>query len=1704
MSSIDNRIVQMQFNNKQFEAGAKTTLGTLSKLKQALNFSGVKTGVDTLGSAINKALNVSGVASGIDSLNSKFSTMGIAWQRKIQLITDEVISASDTISKALSTDSLMAGLDEYTLKMDNIQTILTNTASKGTTLDDVNNALGELNKYADDTVYSFQDMTRAIGQFTTQGVDLETATAAIKGFSNLAAGTGTSNTDLARAEYQMSQALSTGVVKLMDWKSLETAGGMGGEYFQKGLIETAKSMGKTLPEGLEEGLISFRESLSDDSSSDPDWLTTDVLLTTLNKFAEDPTLKAAATEVKTFKQLIDTLKEALGTGWADSWEVIIGNFEEAKKLWTAVSDTLGGLIGNMSNARLEMLKEWKSLGGRDAAIQSIANAYKALTTVVEPAAQAIRKVFPKMTGKQLADLTKQFEKFTEKMSLTGAESSSVYRLFENLSNAVKNIINVIRVMASSFKMVFPSSFRDTLFSIVDILGSLAGKVKFATSTIGKLQIVAKGIFSVFSISFKVLKSLFNVIKPLFGYITSGYGSVLNALVKVSQFLINLDESIKKTGVLDAVLGKVVNSFKKAIDWIKSIGYGIKGFFTDIVDSVSYLFGTIKNVVGEYLQGTVLNTIYETVVSIKDKIVGIVGDILTDISKIWGDGEAIDTSAISIAKSTKTLSLLSKVLSVIKDIFTKIGETIGSIAEHLSPVIDALRTAVKSVFGLVKSFVTTFASGIDSSTIELLFDNVLKMISGGAIFAFIKTFKKSGDTVNRTMTNLSTTVNNLLLNFQGIGANLNATAGSIKTMFDSLTGSIKSMQTSIKAKTLREIAVSIAILAGSMLVLSLINVDHLLPTIGAMASLFAELTGSMIALTKLTSDVGVKQMGAVSVAMVAMSIAVAILARSLYKMSKVDPKTLSNSALVMTGLIGALIAVSRTLSRDTKGMVKGAIALVIFSSAIKNLAKTVQILSAVPTDKLISGLIGTLVLMTGITVAMRVGKFDSIGIKSAIGIYIFARAINVLSDAVLSLGSADLVTLAKGLGAVAIAMGATVGSLILVNKFAGDSKFLSMGIGMVLFATGIKILASSIAAFGSMRWESIGKGLLTFAGTMAVVVGSVILITKFAGNAKFIAASVGLVIFSAGMAILGKVLQGLGSMSWESIGKGLLTFAGAMAVVVGSVILLNKFAGSADFLATAAGLVVFSVGLKAIASVIDSFSGMSLKEIGTGLLAFAGSMAVTVGSLALLSKLVPAPQLLITAAALVIVSIAIKALADSMAVLSGLGIQGVLVSLLALAGAFVVIGAAAVIIGPLSIVILALGVAIASLGLGMALAAASIFIFVSALTAFIALGSGAGAAITAMITAIAAGIPALLAAVGKGIVALVQSIAMASGSLASAALLTLISVLTAIRDNIYQITQLAADIIVGFMDGLSSKLPDLVNSAVNLIITFIDSLGTAIDEHGEEFLDAIWNLFKSLGRLGLKIIGKGKELIGKLWEGIQNLPLVQNVKDFVGDAIDGISEKINDIFDIGKNLIEGLWNGIKDAKDWVIDKVKGVGQDILDGLSGIFDEHSPSKKTAEMGEYLMEGLGIGIDNKANYALSSAETCAKDTMSMFNDVLSKPFKTDYTSMNALKPTLDLSNVQYGRSAIATMLNGHSISIDGMRTSLTADFTKTLSGVDFSNDEVVSAIRELRSDVQALSENMESMQIVMDTGTMVGELAKPMNKEMSRLNAYARRHN
>ena len=364
MSSIDERIVQMQFDNKQFESGIQSTLKSIDNLKKGLNFDASTQSLSDLEKA-GKRFDLSSIAAGVESLTNRFSNLGIVGITALQNITNAAIRTGTQLAKSLTVDPISTGFQEYETKMNAITTILTNTQDKGTTLDDVNEALAELNEYADKTIYNFAEMTRNIGTFTAAGVDLDTATSAIKGIANLAAGSGSTPQQAATAMYQLSQAIASGRVSLQDWNSVVNAG-MGGQLFQNALKTTAKEMGIVVDES-----VSFRESIS--SYGGTSWLTSDVLVKTLEKFAEDETLVKAATQVKTVTQLLDTMKESVQSGWATSWEYIIGDREEAAEFLTKVNDAFSKLIGSSEEARNSMLKFWHDNGGRDAIIDAISN-----------------------------------------------------------------------------------------------------------------------------------------------------------------------------------------------------------------------------------------------------------------------------------------------------------------------------------------------------------------------------------------------------------------------------------------------------------------------------------------------------------------------------------------------------------------------------------------------------------------------------------------------------------------------------------------------------------------------------------------------------------------------------------------------------------------------------------------------------------------------------------------------------------------------------------------------------------------------------------------------------------------------------------------------------------------------------------------------------------------------------------------------------------------------------------------------------------------------------------------------------------------------------------------------------------------------------------------------------------------------------------
>ena len=343
-TTVDQRVVEMRFDNKQFENNIQTSLSSIDKLKKSLNMDGATKGLESVEKASGK-INLSGLSNAVETVNAKFSALEVMAITALANITNSAVNAGKSIVSALTIDPIKTGFQEYETQINAVQTILANTSSKGTTLDQVNNALDELNRYSDKTIYNFTEMTRNIGTFTAAGVDLDTSVSAIKGIANLAAVSGSNSQQASTAMYQLSQALAAGTVKLQDWNSVVNAG-MGGQVFQDALKETARVHGIAIDDMIkDEG--SFRETLQ------KGWLTSDILTETLSKFTGDlneeqlrtmgyseeqiasiikmgQTANDAATKVKTFSQLFDTLKEAAQSGWTQSCEIIDGNFDEAK------------------------------------------------------------------------------------------------------------------------------------------------------------------------------------------------------------------------------------------------------------------------------------------------------------------------------------------------------------------------------------------------------------------------------------------------------------------------------------------------------------------------------------------------------------------------------------------------------------------------------------------------------------------------------------------------------------------------------------------------------------------------------------------------------------------------------------------------------------------------------------------------------------------------------------------------------------------------------------------------------------------------------------------------------------------------------------------------------------------------------------------------------------------------------------------------------------------------------------------------------------------------------------------------------------------------------------------------------------------------------------------------------------------------------
>ena len=678
MSGVDDRVVAMKFDNEAFQRKLGETITSLDKLRTSLDFANSKKGLDDLGRA-GQSFTMGNMGGVVDGISGKFLALSTVAITAISNITLKAISAGTQIVKAFSLDPVLQGFQEYETNMNSIQTVLSNTKDAGTNLQDVNEALDKLNQYSDQTIYNFAQMAKNVGTFTAAGVDLDKSVNAIKGIANLAAISGSNSEQASTAMYQLSQALAAGKVSLMDWNSVVNAG-MGGEVFKKALFETGKAM-KTITdvplgtsfEDWEKKGGTFREQMQ------KGWITADVLSTTLSSFSGDLTeagLKqlgfgdaaakkmvelgkmgiAAATEVKTFTQLMSTVKESVASGWSQSFRLVVGDFEEAKKLFTEINAGIGGLVGKSADARNDLLKGWKELGGREELILGFKRAIHGLGEIITPIKEAFRDIFPPMTAQRLYELTQGFTRLMSVFLVAEGNGEKIKRAFAGVFavleigwEVIKNVIGLFKDLLSVFDgggnaaLDFAATTGDSLVALNKALVEGGGIRDFFDKIRGYIQKAAE-----FLGNFKD-----NVVEMFEAF--RGSEQTENTVNRISD---RFDQ-------LDRASGKVAGAWQTLLSVFRKIG--------EVLDEIFNHLRTWFSELGQKLADAMKPGDFNAAVDAVN--VGLLGGILIVLKKFFtqglklnfGDGiiENIRNSLDGLTNSLKAMTLNLKANALLK-------------------------------------------------------------------------------------------------------------------------------------------------------------------------------------------------------------------------------------------------------------------------------------------------------------------------------------------------------------------------------------------------------------------------------------------------------------------------------------------------------------------------------------------------------------------------------------------------------------------------------------------------------------------------------------------------------------------------------------------------------------------------------------------------------------------------------------------------------------------------------------------------------------------------------------------------------------------------------------------------------------------------------------------------------------------------------
>ena len=1063
--TIDERVVSMQFDNKQFESNVKTSMSTLDKLKQSLNFNGMSKGLEEINASARK-LDFSGISNGIDTVKTKFSYLQATIQHQINNIVDSAVGAGKRISSAFTIEPIKSGFEEYETQINAVQTILANTESKGSTLKDVNGALDELNHYADKTIYNFTEMTRNIGTFTAAGVDLDTSVSAIKGIANLAAVSGSNSQQASTAMYQLSQALAAGTVKLQDWNSVVNAG-MGGQVFQDALKETARVHGIKIDDMIKkEG--SFRETLQ------KGWLSSEILTETLSKFTGDlnekqlksmgytdeqikkimkmgKTANDAATKVKTFTQLMDTLKEAAQSGWTQSWEILVGDFEEAKKLWTSASDYFSEAINKSAEARNNLLEGWAKGGGRKMAIEAITNAFKGLLGIIKPIKEAFREVFPRMTSKQLLEITKNIRDLTRHFKLSSTQTKNLKSTFKGLFSVVDIGVTFLKELASGIVRLI-GNFTGLGDGVLGVTGSIGDWLSGVRDSIKETDVFGKSIDGMV----KFLQNGIDKFKQFASFIAEKIQMPgFEEFLKLMQGIWNIIQKVgSKISEIGSSIGSVIAGAFRNGDINSALDIVNSGIFTGILLGLNKFIGGLTDA-------------FSDVGGFLDKIKGILDGVKGSL-EAWQQ----QLKAGTLLKIAGAIALLAGSLVVLSMIDPK----------RLTNALGAITVLFGNLMGALAIF-----DKIDGSYSKVSKASTLMIAMSISILLLASAMKKIAD-----------------LSWSDIGKGLTGLVGLTSILVAAAKIMSSENKTVVKgAGQMILMAAALKIMVSVLKGMSSLSWEGLGKGLAGVAGVLLTFVGFQ----KLMSMIDSKKMISSSTSLLIMGAAMQIFASVCKKFESISWEGLGKAGAAIGGIL-ALAAGFTLLSGLSSGMLKSVVSLTIMAAAMEIFADVCQKFGAMDWESLGkagAAIGGLLALAAGFTLLS--GLSQGI-IKSSASLLIMTAALRVFVPVMTTLGSMSWESIAKGLltiaGAFAIigvagavlapvvpAILGLAGSLVLIGVAT-----LTVGAGLMAISAGLTALVTVTASAATAIVASLTiiiTGIINLIPAIAQKIGEAIIV-----------------------------------------------------------------------------------------------------------------------------------------------------------------------------------------------------------------------------------------------------------------------------------------------------------------------------------------------------------------------------------------------------------------------------------------------------------------------------------------------------------------------------------------------------------------------------------------------------------------------------------